>query len=59
MESYYVETNASEKISNLVAKGKRVTQMFPKNLEKTKYKILVLQELPALGILIILDNKWI
>lgn len=41
----------------MVAKGKRVTWMFPKILEKTKYKVLVLKELPALGILIILDNK--
>lgn len=59
VESYYIKTNASEKISNLVAKGKCVTWTFPKILEKAKYKIVVLHELPALGILIVLDNEWI
>lgn len=59
LEFCYTKTNASEKISNLVAKGTCVTWMLPKILEKAKYKILVLQDLPALGILIILDNEWI
>lgn len=59
VESWYIEKNASEKIGNLVAKGKCVAWMFPKISEEGKYKILVLQQLPALGLLLIFDNEWI